>query len=135
MRGFYLSTVNKWGGGKDRCGGLINPVLCSSYIQVGGWSAAPISGVSHCRPKLLQVANLITLCHCPCVRRQQVFVLFVLVRPKYCAPISGALPAGGAVGCEVLVRGQGVDCKLLTLCHPAPAQRFAFVLSANLACP
>ena len=82
MRGFYLSTVNKWGGGKDRCGGLINPVLCSSYIQVGGWSAAPISGVSHCRPKLLQVANLITLCHRPCVRRQQVFVLFVLVRPK-----------------------------------------------------
>ena len=102
---------------------------------MGGWSAAPISGVSHCRPKLLQVANLITLCHCPCVRRQQVFVLFVLVRPKYCAPISGALPAGGAVGCEVLVRGPGVDCKLLTLCHPAPAQRFAFALSTNLACP
>ena len=60
-------------------------------------------------------ANLITLCHCPCVRRQQVFVLFVLMRPKYCALISGALPTGGAVGCEDLVREQGVDCKLLNL--------------------
>ena len=78
-------------GGVDRCGGLINPVLCSSCIQVDGWSAAPISGVSHCRPKLLQVANLIALCHCPCVRRQQVFVLFVLVRPQIlCTYIRGA---------------------------------------------
>ena len=74
-------------------------------------------------------ANLITLCHCPCVRRRQVFVLFVLMRPKYCAPISGALPAGGAVGCEILVRGQGVDCKLLILRRSAPAQRFALFLA------
>ena len=37
-RGFYLSIVNRKGGegGGDRCGGLINPVLCSSYIQVDG---------------------------------------------------------------------------------------------------
>ena len=43
------------------------------------------------------------------------FVLFVLMRPKYCALISGALPTGGAVGCEDLVREQGVDYKLLIL--------------------
>ena len=104
--GFYPSIVNRWGG-VDRCGGLINPVLCSSYIQVDGWSAAPISGVSHCRPKLLQVANLIALCHCPCVRRRQVVLLFVLARPQILCTYMRGHPAGGAVDCGVLVRGPG----------------------------
>ena len=85
--------------------------------------------MSHCRPKLLQVGKSdysvsLSLCQAPAGG-----MLFVLMRSKYCALISGALSAGVAVGCETLVRGQGVGCKLLTLRHPAPARRFALFLA------